>query len=47
MHERSSWQGVPTILFFIANIEGSNIASKLQESMLCIDFIIKKSGANF
>jgi len=34
-------------LFFIANIDGSSIASRPQESMLYIDFIIKKSGATF
>jgi len=32
------------ILFFIANIEGSKIASNPHESMLCIGFMIKKYG---
>ena len=32
------------ILFFIANIEGSKIASNPHEYMLCIDFMIKKYG---
>ena len=32
------------ILFFIAYIEGNKIASNPHESMLCIDFMIKKSA---
>jgi hypothetical protein len=32
------------ILFFIANIEGSKIASNPHESMFGIDFMIKKYG---
>jgi hypothetical protein len=44
IQDGSSWQGIPTILFFIANMEGNRIASRPHESMLCIDFMIKKSG---
>jgi len=47
MHDGSSYQGVPTILFFIANIEGSSIASIPHVSMFFIDFIIKKSSVDF